>query len=198
MKATIESVYLISSHREKCAAILEKDNISENEIIDFLISLHIVLEVSLNTFLRQLYRMIHPFNLEFFEDLEILKNLDNINFIDKTTLFIYTGNFAFLNKEKTKEYSKIIDTLKTFSEIRNKLLHGHSISSISYGETKLNSKTKELLTSKFLEDQIRRFKYILDSLKYYLENLKSPLTESGKQALIDQYLNYSFLERSVS
>ena len=51
---TIESVYLILSNKKKCNELLKKSELTENDIIDFYISLHLVLEVSLNSLYRKL------------------------------------------------------------------------------------------------------------------------------------------------
>ena len=44
-----DSLYLLQSNRQKCQTLLSKDFLTEEDIIDIYISLHMVLEVSLSS-----------------------------------------------------------------------------------------------------------------------------------------------------
>jgi len=191
MKVRSESGYLISSNKEKCARIISESDINTNDIIDCLVSLHIILEVSLNTF----YRHIALASLKKdINEFEVMENVDRINFIDKTILFIYNANFDFKEELiKAAEYHKIINTLKDFSELRNKLLHGHSISTIFDGEKNLDSKLKSKINLSCLSEQIKKFRFILEGMRFYLNHLDVRGDIINKEFLKDNYLSDDFL-----
>jgi len=186
-----ESNYLIISNKEKCNKLISYSELSDNDIIDILISLHIVLEVSLNT----LYRHLALFSLKKnIDEFEVMKNIDNISFIDKTILFIYNSKFDFDGKlDQATEYHKIIDTIKDFSNIRNKLLHGHTISTIHRGGTREDSELKKKINLEYLKEQIKKFCFILKGICFYLDCLDSNLTQQGKEDLKREYLSDDFL-----
>jgi hypothetical protein len=192
IEARTESVYLIEANKKKCNELLLKGNLSENEIIDFYICLHIVLEASLNALFRNLSLMQIQKSVN---KLEIAKNIDSISFIDKATLFIYNYRYDFKGKiDKADEYHKVIKYLKVFSGIRNKLLHGHSISTLHEGEgNRQNSETKELLQEDGMLDQINLFKKIFEGLRFYVDHIDSSITNSGKNSFKTEYLDDSFL-----
>lgn len=186
-----ESDHLIISNKKKVRELISNPALSEEDIIDALIAIHIVLEVGLNTLFRRLSLENIKKDIDRFE---IVKNIDEINFIDKTVLFIYNSKFNFNEKLiEASQYHGVIGTLKNFAGVRNKLLHGHSISSIfSNGETK-HSALKKNINREFLIDQIERFKFVLEGMRFYLDCLDSSYTENGKEALKNEYLNDDFL-----
>jgi hypothetical protein len=94
-KARSESCYLVSSNRQKCADLILKSDLDENNIIDVLISLHIILEVSLNAFYRNVVLM--SLKKEFGE-FDVMENMDKVSFINKTISFIYFSKFDFTGK----------------------------------------------------------------------------------------------------
>jgi hypothetical protein len=186
-----ESNYLIISNKEKCKNLLINSPLSSNDIVDILISLHIVLEVSLNTLYRHL---ISAFIKKDVDEFEIMNNIDNIGFIDKTIMFIYNSKFNFNNKLKeATKYHSIISALRDFSGVRNKLLHGHSISTIFDGEKNRYSELKKILNPDFLKNQIKKFSFILEGMRFYLDCLDSGLTEHGKEQYKKSFLDDSFL-----
>lgn len=69
-----------------------KDARTKEDIMDFLISLHLVLEIGLNAFYRQ---VIFSELQKTIEQTKVADNLDKINFIDKTILFFYLPHFDF-------------------------------------------------------------------------------------------------------
>ena len=92
VNATIESHYLRISNKEKVRELLSKSELNENDIIDAFISLHILLEVSLNSLFRRLSFLSIKEN---FDRSKVDENLDTISFRDKVTLFIYNSKFKF-------------------------------------------------------------------------------------------------------
>lgn len=186
-----ESDYLIISNKKKISNLISYSELDENDIIDVLISLHLVLEVGLNTLFRHISLMSIKKRANRFE---IIRNLDNISFIDKTVLFIYDSKFNFDGKmDKANKYHDIIGKLKEFSGVRNKLIHGHSISTIFDGEKNIKSPLKKELSLEKLGEQIKRFTFILEGMSFYLDCLDSPITESGKSDFKKEYLNRDFL-----
>jgi len=165
----LESDYILISNKKKFAEIYNRENITKEDIIDAYISLHLVLEVGINTLLRHLTltsfkKSIHP--------IEVIRNLDKINFIDKVVSFIYNSKFNFNEDlEQATEYYKVIGRLRDFSGVRNKLLHGHSISTIQVNGETYDSDSKQLLTKKALDNQVDKFIFIMNALGFYLEHL---------------------------
>jgi len=190
----LESNHLILSNKRRCNHLLALEKYTEENIIDFLISLHIVLEASLNSLFRrltieQIKKLVGP--------LEVIKNLDNISFMDKTTLFIYNSNFDFGDRvsEATK-YHKITGKIKQFSEVRNKLLHGHSISTLFPHEgPKKASEMRALLSEEYVKEQIERFKFILEGMRFYIDCLEGNfINPKGKEYLKKEFLSDNFFE----
>lgn len=191
----LESDYLLISNKEKCKELLQqyKGNCLTQELaIDFLIALHIVLEVGLNTFFRHVTVKGIKKGVKF---LDVSKNLDRISFIDKVVLFIYNSKFHFGEDvlEKATEYHAIIGKLRQFSEARNKLLHGHSISTITDSDGTRHSEAYSITQEEKIIEQIKRFRFIMEGLRFYFDCLESAWTPSGKEALKSSYLDSSFL-----
>src|ERR1035437_9876343 len=139
---TVESNYLFYSSRKKISELLEKDKLNQNDIIDIFIGLHIVLELGINNVFR---KIITPTLQKKISTHIMIENLDNINFIDKIVMFIYYSKFNFTDIDKATEYHKLIKKLRSFSEMRNKLLHGHSIMEVSGEKGISKSKLKKNL-----------------------------------------------------
>ena len=191
VSARIESNYLIFSNKKICDNLISNSELDDNDIIDVLISLHIVLEVSLNTLYRHLSSSVIKKDIDQFE---VMKNIDNINFIDKTILFIYNSKFNFKNKlSEASKYHSIINKIRSFSEVRNKLLHGHSISTISDNKGKRYSEVKKKLNPNFLKEQINRFCFIMEGMRFYLDCLDSELAPVEKEHYKKFFLDDSFL-----
>lgn len=195
--ARTESDYLLISNKNKCTELLRlvtDGSFSEEQAIDFLISLHIVLEVGLNTFFRHISLMAIKKSVD---PLEISKNLDEISFRDKATLFIYNSKFNFDNRiDEATRHHKIIGLLKNFAEPRNKLLHGHSISTVTDGDAARHSQARSLTGQERVNKQIENFRLIMQGMRFYLDCLESGLTDSGKASLAGEYLNDNFLSVS--
>lgn len=193
VKLRTESLYLLQSNKLKLQEILSKPKLDENDIIDAYIYLHIVLEVSLNAFFRNLYLMkiLKPIS-----EIEVTENLDKINFIDKTVLFIYNSKFTFIGTdlEQSAIHHKIIGKLRRFCEIRNRLLHGHSISTISIDEEYIiHSKTREAINEDRLKEQIRLYKEILSGMRFFLNRLADGTSNDLIKDFEKEYLNDDFI-----
>lgn len=190
----LESDSLLISSKNKIIIALSKgeDALTDEDIVDVFINLHIVLEVGINSFFRKL---IIPTLKKEVSLQEMLENLDRISFLDKVIMFVYYSKFNSADNSRLTHYHSIIGKIKKFSEIRNKLLHGHSISSSNEEGQSVDSKLKKKINLETLHEQIEDFCFILDGLRYYLDILESPigLTASGKESCKQSYLDFSFL-----
>ena len=191
MQIRKENDYLVISSREKCKHILSKEIRTKDDIIDFLINLHLVLEIGLNTFYR------HIILMGIVKDIshtKIVENLDKIGFAEKTTLFFYLPNFDFQGYEaEAGKYHSAIRMIGDFSGIRNNLLHGHMIWEIILGENRRPSRTFELITEDSIKSQIEKFKFILEAVSFYFDHLDSPITQEWREDYKKAYLNDDFL-----
>ncbi|KKW41645.1 MAG: hypothetical protein UY92_C0015G0057 [Candidatus Magasanikbacteria bacterium GW2011_GWA2_56_11] len=198
MAVLTQSEYLIISNKLKVSKLINKSPLTEEgDFIDILIGLHIILEVGLNSFFRQVSLLSIKKNID---RLEIMDNIDKVGFIDKTILFIYNSKFDFGTEiEEAIKHHKIIGILRNFAETRNKLLHGHAIATFHTEENRIPrlSRSRKILNLNFLQEQITRFRKILAGMRFYLDHLDSPITESGKQDLAESYLDDSFIPEAV-
>jgi len=185
-----ESNYLLISNKEKVAYLLNNSDLNQNDIIDVFIGLHIILEVGINTLFRQL---ISPVLKEKIDIHEMVENLDKVNFIDKTIMFIYYSRFDFKDLDQAGRFHSIISKLRSFSEMRNKLLHGHSISTRSENGVNTKSRLAKNLNLNKLQEQLLNFRFILEGMGFYLDSLNMGVTDAGKKAYKESFLDYSFL-----
>jgi hypothetical protein len=191
-----ESNYLINSNKEKCKKIFLSCNnnlnsLNENEIIDLYISLHIILEISLNALFRGISLL---FIKKDINELDIIDNIDKINFIDKTVLFIYNSAFNFHNKlTEATHYHSLIGMLRSFAEARNKLLHGHSIRTISNGNEIRHSKLKAFICKEKLNEQIVKFRFICEGMRFFINSLDSNISKQQRETFINNYLDDNFI-----
>lgn len=187
---TLESNYLLISNKKKLTDLISNSELNRNDLIDIFIGLHIVLEVGINTLFR---KIITPTLKKGIDVYDMTENLDNVNFIDKTIMFIYYSKFNFDDISKATEYHKIIGKLKAFAEMRNKLLHGHSISSTSKDGINSQSKLISKLNLSKLQTQIMDFRFVLNGMCFYLDALESNLTQAEKNEFKKACLDQSFL-----
>lgn len=186
-----DSPYLIIANRNRCKELLLKKERSQEDIIDILIALHIVLEVGINSTFRDVALLSIKKSVDQFK---VIENIDNIDFISKTVLFIYNSNFDFSNKlDEANEYHSIIETLKDFSNMRNKLLHGHSISTLIEGSTSRHSSLKSALTESYLKKQLEKYKFIMEGMRFYISCLD--LGRANIEHYEKHFLNYDFIPR---
>lgn len=202
LKLISESVYLSISNKKRCIEILNKLDLTklteeeiEENIIDSLISLHLILEVNLNALFRHLsHNQLLQLSHANIDEIEMIKNIDKIEFISKTTLFIYNSKFNFDNKlNEVENHHKIIEKLKYFSEMRNKIIHGHSIMTIIEEGKSRNSELKKKLNEEFLFKQIECFKSIMEGMRFFLDCLDSSLSLSKRESYKKEFLSDDFL-----
>lgn len=188
-----ESCYLLQSHRDKAKELIAHSELNQHDIMDVLISLHIVLEIGINTFFRQILPVKKGRDVFAFD--KTTENLDNINFGDKVATFVYSSDFNFNGKEEqAQEYHKIIKEIKRSSEMRNRLLHGHAISSLYEDGKSKHSTLSKKLNLKTMGQQIKSFRTILEGLAFYFQcYTQGGFTPAGKEKLIKAYLDTSFL-----
>ncbi len=192
-----ESPYLIDSNRKKCTDIFSKKEWRHGELIDGYIALHIVLEASLNSLYRQL--AIRSLTKEV-SPLEVMKNIDKISFIDKTTLFIYNSKFNFNGKltEATK-YHAVIGKIRSFCEIRNQLLHGHAVATVtdSQNNRRDTDARKNLKSSKRLAQQLNDFRFIVEGIAFYIDCLEG-LGKHEQERYKKDFLAVDFLPNDIA
>lgn len=192
-------------HRKKCHELINKGLNNEDDIMQFLLSLHIVLEVGINSFFRTLVlaRRFGDFKTDC---------IDQVNFIDKVTMFLYLPHISNITSSEVIEQNRsAISKLKNFSEIRNRLMHGHMngkifdiTEDVFAGKAKKLTATAKLIHNDVVIKQIDDFKFIINSILFFLDAYWDSLgieeTEEGKKIinvksnLINLYLNHSFLD----
>ncbi len=190
-----ESPYIIDSNRKKFNLIANKDTWTQGDTIDMLLSLHIVLEVGLN----HIFRHITLYKLKKQVDkIEIIKNIDEISFRDKLTLFIYNTSFDFGDKlPEASKHHKIIKILKDFAGIRNQIMHGHAIATINeHGEPRHTTLRKITLTDIVLREQISKYTKIVDGVNFYLDSLSDKSFQPQLQHY-KKYIAYDFIPQSL-
>lgn len=188
----LDSHDLLISSREKLRILFAKGELERKDLIEALIALHLVMEVGMNTFYRQLYLMIYKIPVD---QIGRIRNIDEVSFIDKTKLFISASTFSLVGYEdEARRHSTIIGKMKIFTELRNLLLHGHAISTVVNDGGQLHSKLKNRLTADALIDQIIMFKEIMTGVQFYLDHLDSPLTADGKESLKRSFLDVNFFK----
>jgi hypothetical protein len=184
----IESNAFLNKKRNDCHEILIKENPKELDIMEFLLNLHIVLEIGINSFFRNYYSYITTIDC-------IKKNhtIDEINFKDKIKFFLISNIFIFNSGEDkiniNKKSEQIIQQIITFSQIRNKIIHGHSVSETDQEKSKLRKK----LTNKSMTDQITIFKEIISSLNFFIGKVESKINKKQIEMFQKNFLSDNFL-----
>lgn len=187
-----ESDHLIVSRREKCRQLLAQEELSEEDLIELYIALHTVLEVGLNALLRRL-TLWHAETA--FNRIEVINRIDDINFRDKMAMFLYHAHFDFGDQiEQAEGHHSILKKMANFSEIRNQLLHGHSISTFFFEGEEKESSARRKMNQETLAKQINLFREIVEGAVFYLDHLVVPEGEKiDKQSLKEKYLDLGFL-----
>ncbi|MFO7807508.1 MAG: hypothetical protein R6V40_03780 [Candidatus Moraniibacteriota bacterium] len=193
---TVKSGHLIKSNKERCKGILQKEpeERSRNDFIDFFVSLHIVLELSLNDFFREVVK-------DKFEPLSHngtysgVNVFDNVDFLSKTVMFIFFSPISLDAKEIKEEYKvdKIRKKINDFNGIRNKILHGHVVEQRSKDSKLEDSSLWAELNNKKMEGQIKNFKDIIDGISFYFDHVNY-FPNKKKEKIKNEYLNYDFLD----
>ena len=187
-----ESNYLIFSRRQKCQKLISQKELGEEDLIEFYIALHVVLEVGLNALLRHL--ALHRTQL-FFGKAEMIDQIDDIGFKDKTAMFLYYAQFDFSDSaDEAKEHHDIFKRMVHFSAVRNELLHGHSISTFISDGKKQDSDARRKMNRETLDQQINLFKSIVNGMSFYLDHLIDfDDLKLDKEKLKKDYLDLDFL-----
>lgn len=166
----VESNYLLRSRKELCQSLLKNETLDEADILEFLLALHIVLEVGINTFFRSFYGMVP--DLDYVKEIYLI---DEVGFAEKTKLFLTTSKFTFRDGSDVKAASghvdDILDSLKIFNNVRNMIIHGHSVSESSLGAVSKKSKLKGKLSESYMKEQIARFKKIIGGYNFFIDRL---------------------------
>jgi len=188
-----ENHHIFLSNKIRCREILSNNSKTKEDIIDFLISLHLVLETGLNSFYREIILIQLQKNIE---QTKIANNLDNINFIDKTALFFYLPRFNFHDKiNEADTYHKAIGKLRQFSEVRNKLLHGHMNGQVTYSEEhRVETRAFELVSEENMNSQIEIFKFANEAVGFYFDHLETSISSEGKKDIKNFFLPKTFLD----
>ncbi len=192
---TVQSHYFLIGRRKLCKKLLNKSHkskLTEEERLEFLLALHIVLEVGINSFLRSLYSTYTNLDYVKYENV-----IDEVNYIDKTRMFLSSNRFIFSSggekRDAEKRAKKLIQSLIKFGRIRNMIMHGHSLSESSGGAPK-QSNLKEILTSESKVDrQVQRFKDIIESFNFFVDRLETSVNEEQIKTLKKNFLDSSFL-----
>lgn len=189
-----ESEHLISSRRQRCQDLLKKEDLSEEDLIELYIALHVVLEVGLNALLRHIALWHASPSLD---RLEIIKQTDDISFQDKMAMFLYYNEFDFAGQEeKASAHHSILKKILHFAAIRNQLLHGHSISTFILDGKKHDSTVRQKMNNETLLQQIQLFRDIIEGVVFYLDCLKVEKEGLNKEELKKKYLSIDFLNQS--
>ncbi len=189
-----ESEYLISSRRQRCQNLLNQEELSEEDLIELYIALHVVLEVGLNALLRHIALWHVGSN---FNRLEVIKQTDDISFQDKMAMFLYHNKFDFTGREKEiANHHSILNKILHFAAIRNQLLHGHAISTFILEGKKHDSDVRQKMNNKTLRQQIQLFRDIIEGVIFYIDCLNVEKEGLDKEGLKKKYLNLDFLDQS--
>ncbi len=197
IKVKITSNYLLVSNRRRCRELLKRKNDwKERDVAEFLIALHLVMEIGLNSFYRQIFTK--EGSLGRLDLGESEESADELHFLDKTRTFLVWGRFNWqTDKDKedaVKKHRRLKKNLIEFSAPRNRLLHGQEVSvSAYYGGQPVASKAKKLLTVKKAEEQISKFQQIIEDLNFFLDRRESVLNEQQLKKLRYRFLNTGFL-----
>ena len=97
--------------------------------------------------------------------------------------------------EESAVRHKIIVKLKNFTGIRNKLLHGHSIGSLTVGnKPRRDTEARSALEINKLKEQIRLFVDINKGMQFFLDHLDNKgWNKNYIEDLKNEYLSYDFI-----
>lgn len=153
--------YLLSKHQKIVLEMLnniDDNNISIERKVDFVVSIHLVLEIWINDFFRSSIlpkHLGHTINKQL---IEVVNNFDKISFSDKIIALVgfititTTNIFDIQNKNGINicENIGVIWNIKNFSKYRNLALHGSFLWSITL-ENNIKSSSSDF-ESMFLQE----------------------------------------------
>jgi len=188
-----ESNHILQSNRDRCTDFLNMPTWAYGDTIDFLLSLHLVLEAGINGLFRELAIVSLQKTTP---HVDVVNDLDQVSYSNKVTLLIYLSNFDFdKNIEQANAYRSIISEIKRFNEPRNKIVHGHSIG--SYSSENKTSETylqKSIKDDRLIKAQIRLFIHIVDGIRFYVNHINNErLSKDTREKLLDRFLSYDFI-----
>lgn len=187
----VESNYFLVSRRKECEIFLNKNNPTESEILEFLLALHFVLEIGINAFFRGYYKTSSNYDLS-----QDSKDIDSVDFINKIILFINCNKFILIDKKDVEMAhdlaKKLPGKIKNFNNIRNMIVHGHSVSEIS-GAIIKKSPLKSKLNKNSYKKQIDDFKEILTGINYFIDRLDTHIPKNQLEVFKNTFLDISFL-----
>lgn len=188
----LESNYFFISRKNKCSEFLQITEPQESDILEFLLNLHFVLELGINTFFRNYYK--HSSNYDFFKD---SRDIDNIDFQNKITIFLHENHFILETGESLatsrQKVNEIVGTIRNFNNVRNMIVHGHSVSEIHFGEQRIPSNLKSKLNKDYVLDQIESFKKIITNINYFIDRLNTQIPREQLNSFQRIYLDIDFL-----
>lgn len=198
LSVTVATAPLLPGCRRICRdVLLKKGKKTENDIAEFLLNLHLTLEIGINSMFSAI--MYLDLRVERLRDNfpELVENLDRVGFIERVTMFIYFGTFDFsdISLDLLKQHYSIISRLRNFCGVRNALIHGHSMYEITDFQGR-NKQTKAfaLLTEETIKRQIEAFIQITNSLDFFIRAMVSMnFTDSGKEKMVKGFLTTDFL-----
>jgi len=150
--------------------------LSNQEVYDFIVSLHFILEYQINNFFREWMIFFFPHSLYSGEiQVNNIKSIDHVSFIDKVTMLMYffPCEWVVLSSFRNK--------IRNFSIKRNQIFHGWDVESVYTLEdwslpewdAILNKWKSEHYTIKDCEKQLKSYEDILLGLKEVF--LNSPI-----------------------
>ena len=188
IKIKIESSAFFAKKRDDCVQLLSKENPSELDIMEFMLNLHLVLEIGVNAFFRNYFQ-----HISCIDEIKDTHVIDEISFIDKVKFFLVSNNFTFQSgddrKIANKKSTALISDIMVFSSIRNKIIHGHSVSE----SNQVKSKLKKQLTPAYTNDFIEKYKEIILSLNYFIDRMDSSINRQQIALFQKNWLSVDFL-----
>lgn len=113
---------LFIKYRDRLKKYQTEDRLDNSKVLDYLVSLHFCLEYQINNFFRDYFIFLHPHTFSNLNNLGEFINwyLDGIIFWQKITMFFY---FNPVWQDDTIEFMSLIKKIKSFSWVRNSILH---------------------------------------------------------------------------
>lgn len=165
----------------------------------FLLYLHLMLELSINLLFTQLVLLEQKNDHARSSLMSNSSPVDSVSFTDKLTMFIHIRSFDFTECEtgSVRYHYGVIEKIKGFCQARNVLVHGHSMLEIFGldGKSKKITKGLRILSIDYVNKQIRLFREIMWSVSFFVDHLSvTSLTQDGKDKIIKNILNSNFVE----
>jgi len=182
-----ESAAIPNNSKEICDKIILEDNPNKDSLIIFLINIHLILEYLINFYFRVIIGSNINNIIDEKEKIDFISYLDNVPFNSKITMLIGLINYQNLenggvitNKGMLKKNIKIIKKIRSFSEYRNLLVHGHMVGEINGNSSNASKKIFSNKTLKeILSDKMEEFDSILEGLNYFIQLSPFATKESG-------------------